>query len=116
WLSDACAAIQEPRHFVGGTPALARLAGRSPEHLAREMRRHLRRTPTDVVNAARLTHAAQQLATTSRPIIDIAGECGFEGLGHFYKLFHARYATSPLRYRRHAVAPMDISYGRAMAR
>ncbi len=110
WLAAACAAIQEPRHFVGGTPALARLAGRSPEHLAREIRRHLRSTPTDVVNAARLTHAAQQLATTARPIIEIAGECGFEGLGHFYKLFLARFATSPRRYRRHAVASVDVRH------
>lgn len=107
WLSGSLARIQEPRHFARGTPEFARLAGCSPEHLARAVRRHLGRTPTDVVNEARLTYAAQQLCTTERPILDIVADCGLENVGHFYKLFRARFGTSPERYRRHAYLPVS---------
>lgn len=111
WLADACERLRAPRYFSGGTAAFARLAGCSPAHLAREVRRRLNRTPTDLVNAARLAHAAQQLATTTTPILDIAAECGFENLGHFYKLFRSHYGATPLSYRRHAVLPVHIRYG-----
>lgn len=104
-LAAALAAIQDPRHFRGGTLALAKLAGCTPEHLARSVRRHLGLTPTDVLNEARLAHAARQLATTRRAVPEIAAECGLENLGHFYKLFKARHGTSPERYRKFAYTP-----------
>lgn len=105
WLARSLALIQEPRHFARGTLELARLAECSPEHLARSLRKHLGRTPTEIVNEARLTHAAQQLCTTERPVEDIIADCGLGNLGHFYKLFHARFDTTPERYRRHAYLP-----------
>lgn len=107
WLAGSLARIQEPRHFALGTPGFARLAGCTPEHLARAVRKHLGRTPTDIVNEARLTYAAQQLCTTERPILDIVADCGLENLGHFYKLFLARFGASPERYRRHAYLPAE---------
>ncbi len=107
WLAGSLARIQEPRHFAGGTPEFARLAGCTPEHLARAVRKHLGRTPTDIVNDARLAYAAQQLCTTERPILDIVADCGLENLGHFYKLFRARFGASPERYRRHAYLPVN---------
>lgn len=104
-LAAAIIAIQEPRNFRGGTAALARLAECSPEHLSRSVRRHLGGTPTDVVNEARIAHAARQLVTTRRSVAEIAAECGLENLGHFYKLFRARHGTSPERYRKYAYNP-----------
>ena len=106
WLTGSLARIQGPRHFARGTPEFARLAGCTPEHLARVLRKHLGRTPTDVVNEARLTYAAHQLCTTERPILDLVADCGLENLGHFYKLFRARFGASPERYRRHAYVPV----------
>lgn len=102
WLADALARIREPRHFAAGAPELARLAGKSPEHVARAARRHLGKTPTDLVNEARLDHAARQLCTTDRPVADIIADCGLGNVGHFYKLFRARHGASPERYRLHA--------------
>jgi AraC family cel operon transcriptional repressor len=109
WLAGSLARIQEPRHFALGTPELARLAGCTPEHLARAVRKHLGRTPTEIVNEARLSYAAQQLCTTERPILGIVADCGLENLGHFYKLFRARFGASPERYRRHAYLAPEIS-------
>jgi len=102
WLAEARRRMQEPRHLAGGTQAFARLAGCSPEHLSREVKRRYQLTPTDIVNEARLIHAATRLACTHLPILEIMAECGFENLGHFYKLFQARHGTTPRRYRRKA--------------
>lgn len=99
WLARACREIAQPAHFQGGTRAFARLAGRSPAHVAREALRRLGRTPTDFVNAARLDHSARQLATTARPIADIALDSGLNNLSHFYALFRKRFGLSPRRYR-----------------
>jgi hypothetical protein len=53
WRSQAQARqkIAEPEHFAGGTPALARLAGRSASHVARATVRWWQLTPTEIVNA-----------------------------------------------------------------
>jgi len=99
WLREACTEIGLNRNFAGGMPALARLAGRSPEHIAREFRRHLNRTPTDVINDARMSHAADRLATTDDDIVAIALDCGLENLGHFYRLFRTQFGCTPRVYR-----------------
>lgn len=108
WLATACKRIQAPEHFRGGTAELARLAGRSPEHVAREVQRLLKKTPTDIINEARLAYAAHELNTTSREIIDIAADCGLENLGHFYKIFRRRFGVTPHRYRKHAYAAPEL--------
>lgn len=102
WLANARRRMQEPRHLAGGTRAFARLAGCSPAHLSREVKRRYQLTPTEIVNEARLIHAATRLASSNLPILEIMAECGFENLGHFYKLFQARHGTTPRRYRRKA--------------
>jgi AraC family cel operon transcriptional repressor len=99
WLRKACTAIGVNRNFAGGMPALMRLAQRSPEHIAREFRRHLNRTPTDVINDARMSHAADRLATSNEEIVAIALDCGLENLGHFYRLFRASHGCTPRAYR-----------------
>lgn len=102
WLTEARRRMQEPRNLAGGTRTFARLAGCSPAHLSREVKRRYQQTPTDIVNEARLTHAAMRLASTPLSILEIMAECGFENLGHFYKLFRARHGITPRRYRRQA--------------
>jgi AraC family cel operon transcriptional repressor len=100
WLEQACIAIRSPKHFVKGPSAFVRLSGRTPEHVAREARRWLGKTPTDVVNDARIAYTAARLAETDDPILDIALASGIANVSHFYRLFRARYASSPGQYRR----------------
>jgi AraC family cel operon transcriptional repressor len=99
WLAQACRGMAGPEQFAGGTQALARLAGRSPSHVARATVRWLGRTPTEIVNEGRMEDSARQLAETSRPIMDIALDCGLTNLSHFYALFRRRFGVSPRRYR-----------------
>ena len=99
WLERARRAMAGPEQFAGGTGALARLAGRSPSHVARAAVRWYGQTPTELVNAARMEFSARQLAETSRPIVEIALDCGLNNLSHFYALFRKRFGVSPRRYR-----------------
>jgi AraC family cel operon transcriptional repressor len=99
WLTTALRDMANPEHLQGGTRALADLAGRSPDHVARAAKRWLGKSPTELVNEARMEHAARLLAGTDREILDIADDCGLPNLAHFYKLFAARYGCTPRRYR-----------------
>ena len=99
WVREACTAMGRRENFAGGIPALTRVAGRSPEHVAREFRRHLHRTPTEVINDARMAYAADRLSTSDSQIVDIALDCGLENIGHFYRLFQARHGCTPRAYR-----------------
>jgi AraC family cel operon transcriptional repressor len=99
WLEQARRAMAGPEQFAGGTVALARLAGRSPSHVARAAVRWYGQTPTEIVNAARMEFSARQLRETSRPIVEIALDCGLNNLSHFYALFRKRFGVSPRRYR-----------------
>jgi AraC family cel operon transcriptional repressor len=102
WLDAACLGIKKTEHLPQGLESFYRLAGRSPDHVARACRTHLGISPTEVVNAARLEHAAARLSATDDTILDIADDCGLPNLAHFYKLFAARFGTTPRQYRMQA--------------
>lgn len=99
WLARACAAIRTPGGLVSGPREFARLAGRSVEHVSRVMRARTGLTPTEYVNAARLDHAAAMLLNGGMEILDVADECGFQSISHFYSCFRNQFGVSPRRYR-----------------
>lgn len=101
WLQRACQAIGRPEHFRGGVTEFHRLAGKSPEHLARTMKVLTGFTPTDYINRARLDYAALQLRMSQASVTQVAYDSGFENLSHFFHLFRRRFNASPSRYRRH---------------
>jgi AraC family transcriptional regulator, dual regulator of chb operon len=99
WLLRALDELRQPEHLVGGAARLARLAGRSPEHLARVLHAATGLRPIDLVTRARMDHAAGQLALTERPIVEVALACGFESLSHFYRVFRQHHGETPRAYR-----------------
>lgn len=100
WLQTALLRIEERDVFHRGVSGLVEAAGRCHEHVARACRRHLGKTPSQLVNAARLRHAAHALRLSARSVTDIALDCGFENPAQFHRLFRAAYQTTPARYRR----------------
>lgn len=100
WLSAAREAFSDPMHLTVGVSRLVRLAGCSPEHLSRTVRRIHGITPTELVNRQRLDWAAGELMFTARSISDLAAAAGFESLSHFYHLFRARHGVTPRQFRR----------------
>ncbi|WOO43619.1 AraC family transcriptional regulator [Rubellicoccus peritrichatus] len=99
WLTRATRSIETWPNFVGGVPEFVRIAGRSHEHVSRNCRHLMQTTPRDIVNQARIKWASMQLEISQKEIIEIAQECGFENLGHFYKLFKAHHQMTPRKYR-----------------
>jgi len=99
WLSRACHDIRDPEALAGGTLRFASLAARSPDHVARETKRWLNLTPTEVVNKARMEYAATRLISSDDTILDIAMQSGLSNLAHFYQLFQSRFHTTPRHYR-----------------
>lgn len=100
WLQNALIQIQEPEYVCRGSKGLVAAAGRCHEHVTRACRRYLGKTPTQVVNEARLRRAAHALRMSARSVLEIALDCGFENPSQFHRLFRIAFQTTPGRYRR----------------
>ena len=99
WLAQACIAAKDPDVFHQGSAGLVAHAGKAHPNVSRMMRKYLGQTPSDYVNAIRMTHAARALTTDSEAVSDIAADCGIPNMSHFHKLFRAAYGITPLQYR-----------------
>ena len=102
WLRWLTLEMMKKEYFTEGLPAMARLVGKSEEHISRSCRKYLRKSPTELINDFRLEHAARSIASTNDKIVDISSDAGFESLSHFYHLFKKAYGISPLGFRRAA--------------
>ncbi len=109
WLGNAVEVFADPRHLGSGVPGLARLCGRSREHINRTVRTCQNRRATDLVNAIRLDWVASHLHATDKPIAALAAECGLPNLAHFYKLFRTTFGVTPAEWRRsvRSAYPLD---------
>lgn len=100
WLRWLSLEMLKKENFTKGLPALYRLSGKSPEHLARTCRKYLHKTPSKLVNDIRLEYAAKMLVSTSLPIIEICEDSGFDSLSYFYHRFKEHYDVSPVVFRK----------------
>jgi AraC family cel operon transcriptional repressor len=57
-------------------------------------------TYQEYVTRVRLEHACKLLASTRRPVTDIAFDSGFQSVSQFHRSFRAIYGEKPLEYRR----------------
>ncbi|MBV8516035.1 MAG: helix-turn-helix transcriptional regulator [Acidobacteria bacterium] len=78
---------------------IAATANVHPVHLCRTFPRRFGTTIGSYVRALRLDVAARQLATTARPIAEIALDAGFSSQAHLTRHFTAQMRVSPALYR-----------------
>ena len=71
----------------------------SPFHFARMFRRSTGMSPHAFITRRRLDKAKMMLATTGRPIAEIAREVGYRTQAHFTRVFHSLEGETPRRYR-----------------
>ena len=83
---------------------LAAIAHFSPYHFHRIFRGMIGETVAQHIKRLRLERAALRLRTTSRSIIDIAIEAGYESHEGFIRAFAGSFACSPSSYREKAAA------------
>ncbi|MEM9157589.1 MAG: helix-turn-helix domain-containing protein [Verrucomicrobiota bacterium] len=81
-------------------PEMSQYIDLSPEHISRVFRKQLGITPSTYINQQRLNRAAQMLASTNAPIIDICYDVGYEQLSYFYRKFKELHHQSPSQYRK----------------
>ncbi len=78
---------------------LAATAGMSRYHFLRVFRRLTGMTPYQYLLSARMRRAALELASSRRPVLDIALDSGFGDLSTFNHQFRATFGLTPTQYR-----------------
>lgn len=99
WLRKAKTICDERFNESLSLFRIAEDAGVHPAHLARTFRRHYRCTVGEYVRRARLNHAANELATSDRPLVEIATDAGFYDQSHFTHAFKLETGQTPSQYR-----------------
>jgi len=98
WLGDAREYIHAhwaERPSLGDVAAAVRV---HPSSLVRAFRAHLRCSPAEYMRRLRLDHARTALATTARPIAEIAVAAGFYDQAHFTTAFRRRFGMTPAQF------------------
>lgn len=104
WLAHALNNARES----AAPPDLERFiawCGKSHEHVARSVRRFLKRTPSELMGDLRLDRARNLLARTNRTVTQIAAASGFASLNYFHKQFRRKFACTPAEFRRSEPRP-----------
>jgi AraC family transcriptional regulator len=83
-----------------GLQEIANAAYRSPSHLARVFAAEVGMPPHRYLVGLRIKRAQQLLARTTRPIAEIALDCGFTHQEHLTRLFRKHLETTPAAFRR----------------
>lgn len=78
----------------------SRLAGMTPNGFCKYFKRMTRKTFIEVVTDYRIDLAVQLLINSGSTISNIAYECGYDDVSHFYKTFKKRLGNSPVQYRK----------------
>jgi AraC family cel operon transcriptional repressor len=99
WLVKLKYEMEKKENFIPGINKMHELCERTPEHLSRSFKKYYNESPTDYITNLRLNYAANLLSNSDEDITNIAMDCGFENLSHFYHLFRKKFDTSPKEFR-----------------
>lgn len=78
---------------------IAQNVGVHPVHLAQTFHKTYQCTVGDYVRKLRIEYASHELATSAKPIVDIALEAGFCDQSHFTRTFKRVIGAAPSQYR-----------------
>lgn len=106
WLTTLMKHLEEPSIMSGGTVNLARLAGRTPQHVNAAIKKYRGLTATQALNHARMEYAMRSLRTSTKKILEICFDCGFQNLSHFYEIFRKSTGMTPRDYRLQHQSPL----------
>lgn len=95
WLARLLHEMQKPENIRSGLPAMLVHSPYSHAYLCREFKRLMGLKPTEYVNGLRLDLAHSLLKSSGRSIADICYDVGFGSVGYFYRLYGARFGSTP---------------------
>lgn len=99
WLALALEQYNTPQLFREGIPGFVALTNRTTDHVNKVIKQCLHQTLTETITRIKMNYAAQRLTMTSVPIKIICFNCGFNTIGHFYKVFKKYNGMTPNEYR-----------------
>jgi AraC family transcriptional regulator len=102
WLARARELLDDQCGQEVRIAELARAAGVHPVHLARVFRRFMGCTPGDYLRRRRLERAGVLLRETTRPLSELALNCGFADQSHFARAFKRHTGVTQGAFRRQA--------------
>lgn len=100
WMARARARLQDDVGNVPGIAELAREAGLHPVYFARAFRRAYGCSPGDYLRQRRVELAISGLCGGTRPLSEVAGNCGFVDQSHMSHALQRAIGLSPLQLRR----------------
>ncbi len=103
-IARACEFMLEHFHCDLSLTAIAREAGMSTFHFARNFSSILGESPHQYLLKARLFNAAKRLRAGAT-VTDAAGNSGFASLSHFGRVFHRQFGANPSNFVRVKQAP-----------
>lgn len=99
WFREALAYINDHLNRPLGLSALAKRAAVSPAHFSRVFKQRLGMNATDYISTKRIFAAKDGLLQSNDKIEQIAMDCGFESMPHFYRTFKKYTGMTPAAYR-----------------
>lgn len=79
---------------------MASKLGYNPNYLTTYIKKHTGKNCSTIIQEARLTKAINLLETTDMTVYNIAGECGYNSVSHFFRIFKENYEMTPNEYRK----------------
>lgn len=99
WLLKLKSEMENKENFVSGINKMYELCDKTPEHLSRTFKKYFNESPTDYITNLKLNYSANLLSNSDELITNIALDCGFENLSHFYHVFKRKFNSSPKEFR-----------------
>ena len=99
WLEYAYEKMQNPMNFTKGSERFFEICGRRREHCTRMLKKHYGVTPNEYISDLRMKYAASLLSSGDLTVSEIACECGYNSIPHFYGIFQAKFGISPGEYK-----------------
>ena len=99
WLYLALELIKKPENFREGARVFSKLCHFSHEHISRSMKKYIGKTPSCIINEARMHYAIRMLRLTDISIVNLSIDCGFQSLNQFYRVFKQYTKMTPMKFR-----------------
>jgi AraC-like DNA-binding protein len=98
-IAEAVSLMRDQLHEPWTIATLARRVGMSRSSFAARFRSAVGTAPIAYLTRIRLAHAAGSLATSTRPLAEVARAAGYDSESSFSKAFARHYGQPPGRYR-----------------
>lgn len=99
WLTQVKEQLIEAYDQPCSVRTLAAKAGVHPVYLTRLFRRHYRCSVTEYLKQRRVKAVAHGLASTKKPLVNLALETGFSDQSHMSRVFKSEMGFTPRRFR-----------------